>query len=93
MKAGKVVQIIGPVVDVEFTEETLPSLYNAIEIKEDKINLTMEVMQHLGGNMVRCVALASTDGLQGGMKAIEYGFLHQSAGRTFHSGQTLQCIG
>ncbi len=73
MKAGKVVQIIGPVVDVEFTEETLPSLYNAIEIKEDKINLTMEVMQHLGGNMVRCVALASTDGLQGGMKAIDTG--------------------
>lgn len=73
MKAGIVVQIIGPVVDVEFPEEDLPSLYNAIVIKEDKIDLTMEVMQHLGGNMVRCVALASTDGLQGGMKALDTG--------------------
>ncbi|NLZ28349.1 MAG: F0F1 ATP synthase subunit beta [Firmicutes bacterium] len=73
MKAGIVVQIIGPVVDVEFPEEDLPNLYNAIVIKEDKIDLTMEVMQHLGGNMVRCVALASTDGLQGGMKALDTG--------------------
>ena len=73
MKEGIVVQIIGPVVDVEFPEEDLPNLYNAIVIKEDKIDLTMEVMQHLGGNMVRCVALASTDGLQGGMKALDTG--------------------
>ena len=66
MNEGKVVQVIGPVVDVEFLEEHLPDLFNAVVIKEKDINLTMEVMQHLGNNLVRCVALASTDGLQGG---------------------------
>lgn len=73
MNEGKVVQVIGPVVDVEFLEEHLPDLFNAVVIKEKDINLTMEVMQHLGNNLVRCVALASTDGLQGGMKAVDTG--------------------
>ena len=73
MNEGKIVQIIGPVVDVEFLEENLPDLYNAVMIKEDKINLTMEVMQHLGSNIARCVALASTDGLYAGMKVIDTG--------------------
>ncbi len=71
MNEGKVVQVIGPVVDVEFLEDNLPDLYNAVVIKEDRINLTMEVMQHLGNNTARCVALASTDGLQAGMKVID----------------------
>lgn len=71
MNEGKVVQVIGPVVDVEFLEDNLPDLYNAVIIKEERINLTMEVMQHLGNNTVRCVALASTDGLQAGMKVID----------------------
>lgn len=70
MNEGKIVQIIGPVVDVEFLEEKLPDLYNAVIIKENGINLTMEVMQHLGGSKVRCVALASTDGLYAGMKVL-----------------------
>ncbi len=73
MHEGRVVQVIGPVVDVEFLGDNLPDLYNAIVIKENNIDLTMEVMQHLGSNMVRCVALASTDGLQGGMKAVDTG--------------------
>jgi F-type H+-transporting ATPase subunit beta len=73
MNVGKVVQVIGPVVDIEFLEDNLPDLYNAVTIKENNINLTMEVMQHLGKNVVRCVALASTDGLQGGMKAVDTG--------------------
>jgi len=73
MNEGKIVQVIGPVVDVEFLEENLPDLYNAVMIKEDKINLTMEVMQHLGSNIARCVALASTDGLYAGMKVIDTG--------------------
>jgi F-type H+-transporting ATPase subunit beta len=73
MNEGKVVQVIGPVVDVEFLEENLPDLYNAIVIKEKGMNITMEVMQHLGGNMVRCVALSSTDGMQTGMKAVDTG--------------------
>ena len=73
MNSGKVVQVIGPVVDVEFLEGDVPDLYNALVIKEKKINLTMEVMQHLGDKLVRCVALSSTDGLQGGMKAVDTG--------------------
>ena len=73
MNEGKIVQVIGPVVDVEFLEENLPDLYNAIIIKENKIDLTMEVMQHLGNNTARCVALASTDGLYAGMKVIDTG--------------------
>jgi F-type H+-transporting ATPase subunit beta len=73
MNEGKVVQVIGPVVDVEFLEGNLPDLYNAVVVKEKGINLTMEVMQHLGNNRVRCVALSSTDGMQGGMKAIDTG--------------------
>ncbi len=73
MNEGRIVQVIGPVVDVEFREEQLPDLYNAVQVKEKGFNLTMEVMQHLGGSRVRCVALASTDGLHAGMKAIDTG--------------------
>lgn len=67
---GKVVQVIGPVVDVEFPEEKLPELNNAIKIEytsdEYQINLVCEVAQHLGNNVVRCIAMSSTDGLQRG---------------------------
>jgi F-type H+-transporting ATPase subunit beta len=58
---------------VEFASDQLPDLYNAITIKNDNINITMEAMQHLGNNTVRCVALSSTDGLQRGMKAVDTG--------------------
>jgi F-type H+-transporting ATPase subunit beta len=68
---GKVVQVIGPVVDIEFPFGQLPDIYHAIIIKDEgrKINLTLEVAQHLGNNIVRCVAMSSTDGLQRGMTA------------------------
>lgn len=74
MNIGRVVQVIGPVVDVEFPHQ-LPDLLNAIIVKTEdgRINLTMEAMQHLGNNTVRCVALASTDGLQRGMQAVDTG--------------------
>lgn len=74
MNVGRVVQVIGPVVDVEFPHQ-LPDLLNAVIIKTEdgRINLTMEAMQHLGNNTVRCVALASTDGLQRGMQAVDTG--------------------
>ncbi|MHC4885488.1 MAG: F0F1 ATP synthase subunit beta [Planctomycetota bacterium] len=66
---GKITQIIGPVVDVEFPVEALPDIYSALKIvDEDRdINLTVEVAQHLGENVVRTVAMTSTDGLQRGM--------------------------
>ncbi|MGI9952095.1 F0F1 ATP synthase subunit beta [Moorellaceae bacterium AZ2] len=74
MNVGRVVQVIGPVVDVEFPHQ-LPDLLNAITIRsaDGRINITMEAMQHLGNNTVRCVALASTDGLQRGMEAVDTG--------------------
>ncbi len=72
---GKVVQVIGPTVDCEFPSESLPNILNAIKIQDDerKINLTVEVAMHTGDNIVRCVALASTDGLVRGMKAVDTG--------------------
>jgi F-type H+-transporting ATPase subunit beta len=75
MGIGKVVQVIGPRVDIEFEAEELPKLLNAIKIEDTnaKINLTLEVAQHVGDNVVRCIALATTDGLVRGMKAIDTG--------------------
>jgi len=72
---GKVVQVIGPTVDCEFEADKLPEILNAIKIedKERKINLTVEASMHMGDNVARCVALASTDGLVRGMKAIDTG--------------------
>jgi F-type H+-transporting ATPase subunit beta len=78
LNIGKVLQVIGPVVDVEFPAGQLPDIYNAIVIRgedqDDKsidINLTLEAAQHLGNNTVRCVAMSSTDGLVRGMKAVD----------------------
>ncbi|MBL8066661.1 MAG: F0F1 ATP synthase subunit beta [Chthonomonadaceae bacterium] len=73
--AGTVVQVTGPVVDCRFSTGQLPEIYNAIEIKDEKqgIDLTCEVAQHLGDDMVRCVALSSTDGLVRGLKAHDLG--------------------
>ena len=75
---GKVVQVIGPVVDILFTAGNLPAIYNAIHIKkvddqgkEDVI--VVEVMQHLGDDTVRAVAMSSTDGLTRGMEAVDTG--------------------
>jgi len=72
---GKVVQVIGPTVDCSFPADKLPNLQNAIKIVDEKrgINLTVETSLHIGDNMVRCVALASTDGLVRGMPAIDTG--------------------
>jgi len=72
---GKVVQVIGPTVDCEFPADSLPNILNAIKIvdKEKNINLTIEVAMHIGDNVVRCVAMASTDGLVRGMDVIDSG--------------------
>lgn len=72
MNKGKISQIIGPVVDVEFNEGELPAIYNALKInREDESQLVLEAQQHLGENIVRCVAMDSTDGLVRGMDAID----------------------
>jgi len=71
---GRVVQILGGVVDVEFPAEHLPEVYDAVEIpQKGQLPLVLEVQKHLGGNRVRCVAMDTTDGLQRGLPAIATG--------------------
>ena len=73
MNLGTVSQIIGPVVDVQFAEDKLPAIYNALEIEHNKKNLVLEVQQHLGDGIVRAVAMDSTDGLKRGTKVSDTG--------------------
>ena len=70
---GRIVQVIGPTVDIEFPSDNLPKILNAIKIEapDRSINLVAEVAQHMGNNIVRCIAMASTDGLVRGMKALD----------------------
>ena len=70
---GTVTQIIGPVLDIRFADNELPALLNAIEIPLGDTVITAEVAQHIGDNVVRCVAMASTDGLQRGAQATDTG--------------------
>jgi len=75
MNVGKVVQVIGPVVDVEFFSDDLPQINHAIKIEDEEqgINLIVEVAQHLGDNIVRGVSMSSTDGLVRGIDALDTG--------------------
>jgi len=70
---GRVVQVIGPVVDVEFPPQELPEIYNAVEIYRDGSRLVLEVQQHIGDDWVRCLAMDTTDGLRRGLEAIDTG--------------------
>ena len=70
---GKVIQITGPVLDIKFQEDSLPNLLNAIEIKNGENTLIAEVSQHIGGGVVRCIAMSSTDGLVRGTDAVDTG--------------------
>src|SRR5262245_965507 len=78
-KVGKVVQVIGPVVDVEFEGGHLPEIYSAVRITSDKadagdaIDVIAEVEQHLGENRVRTVAMKPTDGMRRGMRVVDTG--------------------
>src|SRR5580700_6099644 len=77
MNKGKIVQVIGPVVDIEFPEN-LPSIYNAVTVDFDvpghgKTKLTLEVQQHLGDGWVRSVAMSSTEGLKRGLEVTDTG--------------------
>ena len=73
MADGEVRQVIGTVVDIEFPADALPELHNAIEIDMDEKKLVAEVEQHLGNNLVRCLAMDSTDGLRRGTQAVDSG--------------------
>jgi len=70
---GSVSQVMGPVVDVTFEEGTLPSIYNALTMKNGDKTLTVEVAQHIGDNVVRCIAMSSTDGLRRGTPVVDTG--------------------
>ena len=70
---GKVVQIIGAVVDISFQKDSLPNLLNAIEIDNNGEKLVCEVAQHIGDDVVRCIAMSSTDGLVRGIDAVDTG--------------------
>ncbi|MCJ7492472.1 MAG: F0F1 ATP synthase subunit beta [Dehalococcoidia bacterium] len=90
MAKGKVVQIIGTVVDVEFPPDELPQIYNAVEIEMGDGKLVAEVQQHLGNNWVRCLAMGTTDGLGRGAVAVDAGqpitipVGHETLGRLFN---------
>ena len=70
---GTVVQVIGPVLDIRFPDGQLPNLLNAIELENHGVKLTCEVAQHIGDNLVRCIAMSSTDGLARGARAVDTG--------------------
>jgi F-type H+-transporting ATPase subunit beta len=70
---GKIVQIIGAVLDIKFSSENMPALNNAIEIYNGDKKIIAEVAQHLGDDVVKCIAMSSTDGLRRGMDAIDTG--------------------
>src|SRR5918911_468625 len=75
---GKIVQVIGPVLDVEFESDSLPELYNALELDTttddgERVRLVSEVQQHIGRNLVRAVAMSSTDGVVRGMEVVDTG--------------------
>jgi F-type H+-transporting ATPase subunit beta len=67
MSSGKIVQIIGAVLDVEFPSDAIPGIYDALIVEGEGINTTLEVQQQLGDGVVRTIALGSTDGLQRGL--------------------------
>lgn len=74
---GRIVQIVGPVIDVEFPPDQLPEIYNALTVTDSTgsvpVSLTAEVQQHIGRNQVRAVAMSSTDGVTRGMEAVDTG--------------------
>ena len=70
---GTVVQVIGPVLDIRFADGELPNLLSAIEIKDGDRKVVAEVAQHIGDNVVRCIAMSSTDGLRRGIEAVNTG--------------------
>ncbi len=73
MHTGVVAQVMGPVVDVRFDDGNMPAIHNALTVPVGERTLTVEVAQHIGDNTVRCIAMASTDGLQRGVTATDTG--------------------
>src|SRR3989475_13241776 len=76
MNTGKIVQVVGPVVDVEFTD-TLPAIYHALtvdyNVQDQPVHVTLEVQQHLADNWVRTISMSGTEGLKRGYEVIDTG--------------------
>ena len=76
-KSGKIIQVIGSTFDAQFPADSLPEIYNAVDVEIDnageKVTLVGEVNKHLGGGRVRCVSLGSTDGLRRGQECNDSG--------------------
>ena len=70
---GTVIQVIGPVLDIKFPDGALPELLNAVTVQRGEETITLEVAQHIGDNVARCIAMAGTDGLTRGMPAVDTG--------------------
>src|SRR3954470_11205872 len=98
-KVGKVVQVIGPVVDIEFEGGQLPAIYNAVRIMSDAgdageaIDVIAEVEQHLGENRVRTVAMKPTDGMRRGMRVTDTGSAITMPGGTATLGRVMNVLG
>lgn len=73
MNKGKIIQVMGPVIDVQFTADTIPAIKDALTVECDEKKLVMEVAQHLGNDQVRCIMLASSDGLYRNMEVVSTG--------------------
>ena len=83
MNTGKIVQVIGPVVDVQFAENAIPPIYQALTVDFTaagvKQTLTLEIQQHLGGGVARAIAMSSSEGLVRGMPVVDTGSPNRSA--------------
>ena len=94
---GRVVRVTGPVVDVEFPRGSVPELFNALhaEITFEELakTLTLEVAQHLGDSLVRCISMQPTDGLVRGVEVVDTGRLDLGAGRRRREGPRVQRAG
>ena len=73
MATGKIIQVIGAVVDVEFPQDAVPNVYDALEVENGAEKLVLETQQQLGGGVVRCIAMGSSDGLRRGLKVNSLG--------------------
>ena len=94
MNKGKIVQVVGPVVDVEFPE-ALPGIYNALtveyKVQDQPVKLTLEVQQHLGDNWVRTISMSGTEGLKRGYEVIDTGGADFHARRRRRHGPRVRC--
>ena len=92
VNTGKIVQVMGPVVDVVFENGDLPCIKDALEVTCEGKNLVMEVAQHIGDNTVRCIMLAASEGLCRDMEVRATGGRYQGSCRQADLGKIVQCI-